>query len=351
MLLCQNLLFREEKITQSVSFAFPEPLPDLISVPLSIILKAAWKPFRKQFETYLVEFRKHCKKVERTAGLAHMIEAAQMKELQKANLALQIANARQQRRYQVLSSLPSVDYMSKHSRLSRLRYVGTNSWLPKTTEYMSWRTSTTSDCLCCYGIPGSGKSILAASVKDGLFLDGFTAPSLVIYYYFDQADLESLKPYVVLCSLLKQVLQQLPLERFDQALRVPYDETDSPPFHAVSKFLQSMIKEHQLPYVILDGLDEVEHEDQPLFLNFINDLISKHSNLKCFVTSRTEEVRIKGALKRYKSLTLSIPEVGSDIAVYIQAELDNLGLPHPIAINSRLKRDVLDTLLAGAQGM
>ena len=41
-----------------------------------IAFKLAWKPFERQFGGQIEQFRQHRKNVEKEAGLAHMIEAA-----------------------------------------------------------------------------------------------------------------------------------------------------------------------------------------------------------------------------------------------------------------------------------
>ncbi|KAF1829093.1 hypothetical protein BDW02DRAFT_602854 [Decorospora gaudefroyi] len=63
-------------------------------IPLSIVLKGEWKPYRKNFDEYMIKFRSHCKRVEREAGLSHMIESARSQEVQLANRALQLRNSK-----------------------------------------------------------------------------------------------------------------------------------------------------------------------------------------------------------------------------------------------------------------
>lgn len=48
----------------------------LIGLGSRIAFKLAWKPFERQFGGQIERFRQHRKNVEKEAGLAHMIEAA-----------------------------------------------------------------------------------------------------------------------------------------------------------------------------------------------------------------------------------------------------------------------------------
>ncbi|KAF8128753.1 hypothetical protein EV363DRAFT_1170232, partial [Boletus edulis] len=54
-----------------------------------------------------------------------------------------------------------------HGRTLLLRQRDTCMWLPKTTAYKKWRDEKSS-FLWLHGKPGAGKSVLAASVIEGL---------------------------------------------------------------------------------------------------------------------------------------------------------------------------------------
>jgi DNA replication protein DnaC len=119
----------------------------------------------------MIKFRSHCKRVEKQAGLAHMIESARSREIQLANRALQLRNSKLEKRHRTLAAISTVNYSAMHSKLSALRHPGTNKRIQETTQFVAWNASQTSDCLGCYGIPGSGKSVLAASVVNDLLND------------------------------------------------------------------------------------------------------------------------------------------------------------------------------------
>jgi hypothetical protein len=190
-------------------------------------------------------FRKHTKLVEEEAQLAHRIEAAHMYEIQLANRALQIRSAKLQKRHNILNTLPSVDHLGKYSRFLNLRYPGTNGWVRETPQYLGWVSSPDSDCLCCYGIPGSGKSIMAATVVDSLLSSQPTTSTIVCHYYCDFADFASLEPYFMIATLLKQVLEQVSLDKFTEDFDCPIQETIAmPPFEIMIQFLAKMLQDY-----------------------------------------------------------------------------------------------------------
>lgn len=159
------------------------------------------------------KFRAHAKHVEKEAKVAHMIESSRIRDIQLQNQALQLQNAKSERRNSALTSLPAVNYLSKQSRLSNLKHPGTCEWLQKNPKFQSWYAQLNSDCLCCYGIPGSGKSVLAASLRDFLVHNALNDNNqLVCHYYCDYADLRSLDSTCVLASIIKQAFEHLPLD-------------------------------------------------------------------------------------------------------------------------------------------
>jgi Cdc6-like AAA superfamily ATPase len=315
-------------------------------------MKAAWKPFRQDFDVQMTSFRKHSKDIEKEARLAHRIESARMYEIQLANRALQVRNSKLQKRHDTISVLPTVDYLGKHSKLLRLRHPGTNVWLKSTPQYTGWLSGQVSDCLCCYGIPGSGKSILASSVVEELTFSLSNEASIVCQYYCDYADVASLDPYCLVGSVLKQALQRIPLDRFTEEFQSPFKEGKAiPSFDVMSRFLIEILQDFRTVYIILDGIDEISQENQSVLLGLISDLLGKHSNMKIFVTSRTEEYWIRKAMKPHKNVHLSEASIKDDITLYVQDHLNAAASSGPLSMNDELKEKVLDALVKGANGM
>ena len=67
------------------------------------------------------------------------------------------------KRDDVLNWLSPVNHAQKHYRISKPHVHGTGEWLLQMNEFVSWRDEPQagSNLLCCYGIQGSGKSVLA----------------------------------------------------------------------------------------------------------------------------------------------------------------------------------------------
>lgn len=308
----------------------------------------------KEFDDYIAKFRAHSKNIEREADLAHMIVSVRTRKVQAENHALQLRSEKINRRDKVLSCIPAVDYVSKQANLSRLRHPGTCTWLESVPEYQSWLSSTHSSCLCCYGIPGSGKSVLAASLKDRLQDQASSNPRVAVcYYYCDHADAASLDVFRILASLTKQLLEVLPLAHFDDGFVCPFsDNGSSPSIVQSTHYLRSLMLSLQCTYIILDGLDELNQDNQRCVLDFINTLLQDTGVLvKLCTTSRTEEVRIKKALQAHSTFRLAEHLIAQDIALYIGDEIGLIDSPHPLSHDPELRQEVISALVAGAKGM
>lgn len=313
-----------------------------------------WKSHLREFDTYMSGFRTHSKRVEKEAGLAHMIEFARMRDIETQNRALQLRNAKYEKRNRILASLPAIDYISKQSKLANSKHSGTCEWLRGTPELESWYAQSSSNCICCYGIPGSGKSVLAASIRDFLEDSASTGnKNLVCYYYCDYSDKPSLSMTHVIGSLIKQILEHLDLDQFGEDFKCPYrDDRDTPTHDEGSRYLQGLLDNFERTYFILDGIDELDATNQTHLLALIDLLMNRTRQMvKVFVTSRTEEFRVKESLKQYPSVHLSSKHVDDDIAMFIKDEIRQISAPHPLTFDSELKDEVVQKLVKGAKGM
>ncbi|KAF1850123.1 uncharacterized protein K460DRAFT_269511 [Cucurbitaria berberidis CBS 394.84] len=318
-------------------------------------LRSAWKPFRKEFEEYMAAFRKHRKTVEKEITLAHMIESARRGEMERANRALQVKNTKIAKRHRILSTLPAINYVNKHSQRVELRHSGTTAWLQATPQYGSWFSSLASACFYCYGIPGSGKSILSASLVDSLLRAGaMSKSSLVCYYYCDYTDMASLEPMAMVASLLQQVVQILPLDRFDEKFLSLFDH--GPCLPAASECMQcfvEVLKEFKTAYIVIDGIDELAPEVQVFALNLIAHLLRPAPVVtKIFVTSRIGEYTIHRSLKNHTSLQITKELIDKDISLFISEKIEDIIAHKNPLLNKRgLKQDIIDALVDGANGM
>lgn len=326
----------------------------LSTVPLSIVLKGVWRNHLPHFDEYMTKFRNHSRNLEKQAKTAHMLESARSREIQLRSHALQLRNETVKRRDQALSSLPTVNYLSKQSKQDSLKHPGTCSWLHNSPQVQAWMVRLTSDCLSCYGIPGSGKSVLAASLCNLLSAQVSSSDSqIVCYYYCDYSDNPSLDAAYVVASLIKQVLVRLPLDCFNDKFECPFrDSHPLPTLLVATDYLIGKLKEYRTVYLIIDGLDELDSRNQGNVLKLITQILQRTEFVaKVFITSRTEELQVKNALQSYGAIRLSETHVNKDITLYIKDQIEQLEAPHPLLSDIALKENVIQALTDGAKGM
>lgn len=234
-----------------------------------------------------------------------------------------------------------------------MRHRGTNEWIHSDPKFRTWMSSTASACLPCYGIPGSGKSVLAASIIDdvGALLD---AQSIMCYYHCDFAELDSLDPHYIVSCLNKQALVKLPLEQFDENFSCLFGEGVPIPTLADSReFFVEDLGNFKTVFIVIDGIDELDRDGQHTIVDLITDLLRPSTYLvKIFVTSRPEEFFVKISLRSHTHIDLSVTRIDEDIDVFIRDMIDTrVAKQNPLLLNEVLRSEVVNALLQGAQGM
>lgn len=116
--------------------------------PLSPALNA-------ELDDAVKRFRDHRKMVEKESEIAHMIEEADARAMVEINKKAEL-------RKRLLSSLSIVNYEGKHRKIRNKSHPNSGSWVFISPEYKSWLNAQETSVLCCYGIPGCGKSVLTS---------------------------------------------------------------------------------------------------------------------------------------------------------------------------------------------
>ena len=110
-------------------------------------------------------------------------------------------------RRQILDSFGSTDPGNNHDMSRKLWHPCTGSWLTNGTEFRGWLTNMTAQDIWCYGIPGSGKTVLASAVIEEV-LKCRSHSVAAAYFYYDYKDVKTQDPANILGSLVKQLIRQ-----------------------------------------------------------------------------------------------------------------------------------------------
>jgi Cdc6-like AAA superfamily ATPase len=169
--------------------------------------------------------------------------------------------------------LSSTDFPAKQSDFIAKRQEGTGQWFLDSPEFTKW-LCTSKEILFCPGIPGAGKTIMAAITIDHL-LRTTRSDSIGIAYiycnYKEQADQNT-------ASLLAIILKQLAYGRpsIPEPISRLYEDHSTrrtrPSLEEIFSALQSVLRNYSAVYVVVDSLDECPEGTRSRILSKIRDL-------------------------------------------------------------------------------
>ena len=232
-------------------------------------------------------------------------------------------------------------------------------WVEETIEFQSWLGNGDSSTFWLSGILGSGKSVMTATVIDRLLING--AANNELKFFFCQHDNDSsLKTETLFRSIVRQGLTIDSLsdslkESLSQLLDGRMMEKDELK-DLVLETIKSSAKKH---IIVIDGFDEMISEERSATLSILQCLLSAEIGLKLLLSSRSDvetDIRRHFSPSLYK-IDMQRHEAGQDIAMYIQADLEERRNRPPgtqgrlMVSNPSLIEDIANALIKGAQGM
>lgn len=219
---------------------------------------------------------------------------------------------------------------------------GTLEWIWTHDKFLRWTGSTTPQVggnssssavgsppdidtriLVLYGVNGCGKSVLAASIADGLRRKG----TATFFFSFWAGHSHDTRSDVMFRTVLWHLIEQAPRDRQTRRMsHLLHNKAELRSTDAVINQIQELCIEHgQEIYIIIDGIDESSDDwnnlkDGPL--GGILKLLRSISRLRVLLSGRQASLRI--AIQRWPFHIELTPElVKDDMNKFIQYELDN----------------------------
>ena len=116
--------------------------------------------------------------------------------------------------------------------------------------------------------------------------------TVIAYYFFDSTQKESLLPRNFLRSMLHQVLRidslNSTLQQRLKAIFIGPNGSREPEIDELEKLVLELSNTVQKVIIIVDGINEVEQDDQKLVLRFLKTIQQSQAVVKLFVASRPE---------------------------------------------------------------
>ncbi|SPN99608.1 uncharacterized protein DNG_02460 [Cephalotrichum gorgonifer] len=224
---------------------------------------------------------------------------------------------------------PKEYYGTERSEILNRRQPGTGQWFIDSPEYQAWLAGHNGNGLFCHGIPGAGKTVIAAIAIENLPAKAQDDTSLgvaFVYCNFERKDEQGARD--LLSSLVKQLCRRRPplpyIRELHERNKAPIT---NPTLSQISEAFRRISIEFSRVYIVIDALDECEKQSCAAFLGeLLSAQKSTGNSMNILVTSRPN-----GYAEHFDGYQhLEILARDEDVHSYMTGRLD------------RLKSEILD---------
>ncbi|ENI01662.1 hypothetical protein COCC4DRAFT_83825 [Bipolaris maydis ATCC 48331] len=246
----------------------------------------------------------------------------------------------------LLKWISASDYPAQQSSIIKNKQEGTGQWFLNTHELAHWINESRAT-LFCPGIPGAGKTMIAAIAIDHLLNTVQDSSHGVAYVYCNYKAREEQEISSLLAAILKQLVQgQLSkADRLEELYLKHADRGTKPSLFEIYDTLRDVIASYQSVYIVVDALDECHEDTRCQFLAKLRDLQAIH-DIRLMVTSRFMP-DIKDALSRGPSLEVQASR--EDVKRFVAGQMHTLS-PY-IQHDTELQKAVQEKIADAADGM
>jgi hypothetical protein len=178
------------------------------------------------------------------------------------------------------------DYHVQHQDSIDRHQTGTGQWFLQDTKFQEWNRSKDAT-LFCPGIPGAGKTIIAALVIDHLLRSQHVADEPVTFIYCNYKRQSEQSAKHMISSILRQIIDIQPgvpmLVQEFYTSHTTKRTTPSP--DEIEQVLEAASKGLQRLTIIVDALDECETRARQDFLSAVETL-RRRCEVRLLATSR-----------------------------------------------------------------
>lgn len=241
------------------------------------------------------------------------------------------------------------DFVAQQSDILRRRQEGTGQWFLDTSEVTDWLNGLNfNGTLFCTGIPGAGKTILAALTIDHLCTQRRDHSVGIAWLYCSYKSRVEQSVEVLLEAILQQLIHvDTPsiAHLAKQLQHVHETKASRPTKQELIKTLEAACAELKTVYIVVDALDECPDGTRRQLLAHLNQL-KKSADLRLFVTSR----HIPAITEEFQdALKIDVRAQDQDIKRFLTGQLDRL--PRCLQFDAELQLMVQEKITEATDGM
>jgi hypothetical protein len=244
--------------------------------------------------------------------------------------------------------LSSDDFAAQHADYIARRQAETGRWFLDSSEFIEW-VHGASQTLFCPGIPGAGKTMMAAIAVDYLH-NAVRAPDVgVAYLYYNYKRQAEQTTLHMLAAILKQLVQDRP--SIAQPLLSLYSDHQvrrtRPNLGETFNILQSVLASYSKVYVVIDALDECPQRDgtRRQLLELCRNLQGQ-TDLRLMATSR----HIPDIVQEFKDIPqLEVRASDADVKRFVVGKIGQLA--NCVRQDGDLQKLVQNKIVEAADGM
>ena len=247
----------------------------------------------------------------------------------------------------LLEWLSSANFEAKQSDALSRRHQDTGSWFINHATFEDWVRGP-ARTLWCPGIPGAGKTILAALIVDHLRTRFRMTDTAVVCVFCNYAEQQSQSVQSVLENLLKQLLQASSAAS-KEAMDLYQEHSrrrTRPTENEVLLVLLSVFQTSSTVFVVIDALDELSTETRT---SLLHSLCVFDSHAHFLITSRPlQDITVSPP----NLLEIVIRADEHDVSTYVVAKLqDEERLRSWSKDDKNLQKEIIEKVVGEAQGM
>nr|RBQ92847.1 hypothetical protein FVER53263_01723 [Fusarium verticillioides] len=270
-------------------------------------------------------------------------------------------NESEQKRRRFLEELSSFNFTSGFNSTRNKRHIGTAKWVFETPEFQKWVGINGSPVLHVTGKIGSGKTVLSSSIVEKL--SQIRPPQQFVSFFFVRFDDPlSLDADTILRSCVQQLISAINIDSLNQQIASELDRSLSEAkwslfsLESLSKLYLSAAQAIEHWFMVVDGLDECNNDQQSRLLRFFQGLLSGNNTaykISILISSReTCTNAIRSTFPGSQRLTTGLKSTSADIGSYVDdIIIDKLSTGELVISDPNLLNEILETIAAKEQGM